>query len=185
MDDLIELVPGIKTGLLDYLVIFVDISEWSQDQFKGHPVVQALLESLQLASKHTLAANFDRVMERLKSVKHDPRIYDWLISFGLYAMAVDEIDAEQVEQGFSKVINKREAHKMSMTTAEKLLIQGEAEGRVKAGRAMVLRALRAKFRTVPKAVEKSIHQKNDPIVLESLLERAIQSDTLKEFAEDL
>jgi hypothetical protein len=30
----------------------------------------------------------------------------WLPSLGLYAMSVEDIDAEQVEKAFSKIINK-------------------------------------------------------------------------------
>src|SRR5215469_2849349 len=72
MDDLIEIVPGMKTGLLDYLLILVDISPLLRGQFAGHPVLQAVLESLQLGSRRELAENFERVIERLKAVKDDP-----------------------------------------------------------------------------------------------------------------
>ena len=44
------------------------------EDFKGHPVLQAVLETLQLASKGRLVAEFDRVMGRLTAVKKDPRI---------------------------------------------------------------------------------------------------------------
>jgi hypothetical protein len=74
---------------------------------------------------------------------------------------------------------------MSMTTAEKLRLQGEARGKIETGRALVLRALRTKFKTVPEDIERAINQKNDPIVLESLLEQAVGSSTLEDFADGL
>ena len=91
MDELIEMAPGMKAGLLDYLLILIDVSVLSREQFKGHPVLQAVLESLQLASKNRLVAEFDRVMDRLMAVRKDPRMKGWLRSFARYAMSVTKI----------------------------------------------------------------------------------------------
>jgi len=181
MDDLIEILPGMKTGLLDYLLIFVDISPLMREQFRGHPVLQTVLESLQLGTKGELADNFERVIGRLLVVKDDPRMGGWLPSFGLYAMSVENIKAEQVEKAFSKIVNKEEAHKMAQTTAEKLWIEGGTE----TGRKMVLAFLRGKFGTVPRDIEDAVNQMNDPIALESLLARTANCKTLDEFAEEL
>ena len=181
MDDLIEIAPGMKTGLLDYLLIFVDITPLMHGQFKGHPVLQAVLESLQLGPRGELADNFEQVIEPLSAVKDDPRMGDWLPSFGLYAMSVDDIDMEQVAMVFSKIVNKEEAHKMAQTTAEKLLI----EGGTKASRNVVLAFLRGRFGTVPKEIEEAVNQMNDPIALESLLARTANCKTLDEFVEEL
>jgi len=100
-------------------------------------------------------------------------------------MDVDNVDIAQVEEAFSQIVSKEEAHRMSMTTAEKLRLQGEARGKIETGRALVLRALRTKFKTVPEDIEQAINQKNDLIVLESLLEQVIMSHSLEEFAEGL
>jgi predicted transposase/invertase (TIGR01784 family) len=62
---------------------------------------------------------------------------------------------------------------------------GEARGEAKRGRSMVLKALRKKFSTVSEEIEEMVGQMSDPIALESLLEQAIQSDTLEEFTETL
>ena len=177
MDDLIEIAPGMMTGLLNYLLIFVDISPLLRGEFKGHPVLQTVLESLQLGSKGELADNFEQVIERLLVVKDDPRMGDWLPSLGFYAMSVDDIDMEQVAKAFSKIVNKEEANRMATTTAEKLLIQGETKGKAE----MVLKALRKKFEQVPQEIEKSVLGMSDPIALESLLEHVFDSNTLEEF----
>jgi len=189
MDELIESVPGMPTGLLNYPLILIDISELRPEQFRGHPVLQVLLELLQLASKNRLVAEFERVIERLKSVRKDPRIKYWLTSISRYALAVAKVGKEQIANAFSKIVNKKEAYKMVMTTAEELLVQGRTEGRVEgetvAWRKAVLLALGTKFGSIPKGVEKAILSKNDPIVLESLAVRVDHCKSVKEFAEGL
>jgi hypothetical protein len=181
MDELIEIAPGMKTGLLDYQLILIDISELKPEQFQGHPVLQALLESLQLASKGRLVAEFDRVMDRLSTVKKDPRMKGWLRSFARYAMSVAKIGAEQIVKAFSKILNEREASDMAKTTAEELWIGGE----IKASRNRVLAYLRGKFGTVPKDIEEAVRRMNDPIALESLAARTASCQTLDEFAAEL
>ena len=47
---------------------------------------------------------------------------------------------------------------------------------------MVAKALRTKFKIVPKEIEESVLAMSDPVALESLLEHAIDSETLDEFA---
>jgi hypothetical protein len=185
MDELIEIAPGMKTGLLDYQLILIDISELKPKQFKGHPVLQAVLESLQLASQGRLVAEFDRVIERLMAVKKDPRMKGWLRSFARYAMSVAKIGmkigTEQIVKAFSKIISEKEANEMTKTMAEELWIGGKTE----TGRNMLLAFLRGRFGTVPKDIEEAICQMNDPIALESLLARTANCKTLDEFAAEL
>jgi hypothetical protein len=181
MDELIDIVPGAESGLLKYTLILIDISVLKRGEFKGHPVLQALLEALQLASEKRLVNEFDRVIDRLVAVKDDARAEGWLRSFCRYALAVAKIGTEQVIKAFSKILTEEEAHKMTMTTAEELWVGGET----KAGRSMVITFLRAKFKRVPKEIEDAINQMNDPVALESLAAHAGHSDTLAEFAEAL
>ena len=74
---------------------------------------------------------------------------------------------------------------MVMTTAEKLWVGGKTEGNIETGRALVLEAIQTKFKTVPEDIERAINQKNDPIVLKSLLSQVIMSNTIEDFAEGL
>jgi hypothetical protein len=60
--------------------------------------------------------------------------------------------------------------------------RGEARGKAEAGRNLVLRFLRAKFKNIPKEIEESVLGMSDPIALESLAEHAATSVTLDEFA---
>jgi hypothetical protein len=185
MDEMIDIVPGAESGLLKYPLI--DLSTISAGQFQGHPVLQAVLESLQLASERRLAREFDRVIDRLVAVKNDPRIKTWLEPLTRYAMSVAKIGTEQISKALSKVLSEREANKLAMSTGERLYLDGEAkgkaEGKAETGRNLVLTALRTKFKKVPKDIERSVLAMSDSIALESLLVQAIHSDTLDEFAE--
>jgi hypothetical protein len=59
--------------------------------------------------------------------------------------------------------------------------RGIAIGAVRGKAEMVLRAIRKKFKKVPKHVEQAVLAKSDSIVLESLLEHVLDSNTLDEF----
>ena len=181
MDDLIDIMPGVESGLLKYTLILIDISVIPPENFAGHPALQALLETLQRGSEGKLVANFDRIIDYFRSVKKDSRAKGWLRSIARYAMSVAKIGTEQIAKAFSKVLNEREANNMAMTTAQELLLEGEARGEAKWKGESVLTILRTKFTKVPKGIEKSIRQMNDPIALESLTVHAVHSKTLDEF----
>jgi hypothetical protein len=193
MDDMIDTVPGAKTGLLDYQLVLIDISAFEAEQYQGHPVLQAVLECLQRASEKRLAEEFDRITDRFKSVRNDPRAKGWLQSLVRYAMSVATIGTDLVEKTFCKIINEREAHKMTMTTAEELLIRGEtrgeargkAEGERKGKRDAVLSFLKARFGRIPQGIVKTVNSYNDLIALESLTVQAATCKTLDEFKEGL
>jgi len=63
------------------------------------------------------------------------------------------------------------------TMIEKAVVQDRAK--------MVLAALEKKFKQIPMKIEESVLAMSDPIALKSLLEHAIDSNTLDEFAEAL
>jgi hypothetical protein len=189
MDDMIDIVLGAKTGLLDYHLILIDISVIPPEKFAGHPALRALLETIQRGSEGVLPEEFDRIIGYFATIKDDYRTKDWLHSLGKYAMIVAKIGTDFITKVFSKIINEQEAHEMVMTTAQELMLEGEARGEArgeaKAGRNMVLKAVRTKFGKVPKDIERAILGMSDSIALESLLEHALHSDTLDEFAEAL
>ena len=186
MDDMIDIVPGVESGLLKYTLILIDISGILPEEFEGHPALRALLETLQRASEGKLLANFDRITDYFRLVKGDPRAKGWLHTIVHYTMSVVDISSELIVKAYSKVFNEKEAQKMAMTTAQKLLLEGKAEGKAEGkveGKAeTVLTFLRAKFDKVPKGIEKTIRQKTDPVALDSWAAHAARSKTLDEFA---
>ena len=63
--------------------------------------------------------------------------------------------------------------------------EGVADGKSELGRNMVLTVLRAKFKRVPREVEKTIRAISDPIALESWAAQAATCQSMEEFAEAL
>ena len=185
MDELIDIAPTAESGLLRYPLILIDVSVIPPEQFKGHPVLQAVLESLQLASKNRLVAEFDRVMDRLAAVKKDRRMKGWLRSFARYAMSVAKIGTEQIVKAFSKILTEREADDMAKTTAEELLITGRAEGEVKGKFEALLTILQTRFKKVPKRLETEISKMTDTVALQSWIAFATTCPSLEEFEKAL
>jgi len=70
---------------------------------------------------------------------------------------------------------------MARTTAEELWIGGETKGRAEGKAETVLTLLRAKFRRIPKEIEKSVCQMINPIALDSLAVYVLHCDTMDEF----
>jgi len=94
------------------------------------------------------------------------------------------LDAAKVEEVMKTVFPGKDETMIKSIFDEKY-DAGIADGEVKAGRNLVLKALRKKFKKVPKHVERVVLAKSDPIALESLLEHVFDSGTLDEFAEGL
>ena len=62
---------------------------------------------------------------------------------------------------------------------------GKAENVAGAKADTVLTFLRAKFKRIPKGIEKSIRQMSDPIALDSLAAHIVNCESLDEFAKEL
>jgi hypothetical protein len=63
--------------------------------------------------------------------------------------------------------------------------EGEAQGLARGKADTVLAVLRARFKSVPKEVEKTIRQMTDPVALDSWAVQAAVCKTMKEFAESV
>jgi hypothetical protein len=185
MDEMIDIVPGAEAGLLKYTLILIDISVIPKEKFKGHPALLALLETLQSASEGKLVANFEHVIDYFKPIKNDPRTKGWLRSLARYAMSVGRIGTELIAKAYSKVFNEKEAKKMAMTTAQELLLEGEAIGEAKGEKRAILTVLNTRFGKVPQGIVKSVNSYTDLVALESLTVLATRCKSLDDFKESV
>jgi hypothetical protein len=173
MDEMIEMVPGTEQGLLKFPLILIDISAIPVNHYAGHPALQALIETLQLASAGNLLSGFDDVTDKFIPLKNDPRAKNWLHSLVRYALAVAKIGQDVVIKSYSKLWNEREVTKMAKSTMEELWLQGKTEA--------IRTVLKARFHQLPQPVVKTINSYSDPKTLESLTVLAATCRTLDEF----
>ena len=110
-----------------------------------------------------------------------------------YVYAVIEANPKAVEELYMKrkdifLTEKLDAHFRERNSAT-LIAAGKAEsiaeGEAKAGREIILGSLRDRFGKIPKHIERTINQMNDPIALKSLAVRTANCTTLDKFAEEL
>ena len=66
-----------------------------------------------------------------------------------------------------------------------LIAEGRAEEKTETAREMILEFVRGKFGKVPRNIERTVNQMNDPIALKSLAARTGSCKTLAEFEGEL
>ena len=103
-----------------------------------------------------------------------------------YFQVIAEANAETVEELYMRkkkgVILTEKLDAIFYERLAPVIDQREAWGEARGKAAMVLTALRKKFKRIPKWIEKSVLAMSDPIALESLLEHVFDSNTMDEFA---
>jgi hypothetical protein len=163
----------------------VDLPAWDFDKLVGGAVLRLVLGML-----HKMAGgNIDDLPEALRPLMEiaDPvqriDLAKDVLPFAAKVFAANNrrLDEAQMDEILRPIFKGKE-RAMIKTIFEEREEVAEARGKTEAARNMVLKALRAKFGKVSKGVEKAVLAMSDPIALESLLEHAIHSDTLDEFA---
>lgn len=186
MADLIDSVPELAKEFLDFFPLFlIDLSQLPPEQFKGHPALVALLETLQLASEGKLETGFDRVTGRLTAVRNDPRATGWMHALVRYTLSMCRIGRKAIIDAFTKILDEEEAQKMAMSTAQELRAEGMVEGEAKGEAKAIVTVLKARFGSVPQETVERISAYTDLVVLNSLTSLAATCETLAEFQGEL
>ena len=166
----------------------VDLPGWNFDKLIGGTVLRLALGMLHKMTGGNLD-EFPEVLKLLSEITDEERQIELtkeLMDFVNKAFAAHNrrIDEATWNKALHPIFKGKERTMIKTIFDEKEAI-GEERGEVKASRNMVLKALRKKFKKVPKHVEQAVLAKSDPIALESLLEHVFDSNTLDEFAEGL
>ncbi len=185
MRDLVERISEIAGDILDFPMFLIDLSLIPPEELKGHPALQALLETLQLGSEGKLESGFDRVTDRLAAVRNDPRAPGWMQALVRYTISLCEIGTQAIIKAFSKILDEKEAEKMAMSTAQKLMLEGKTEGKIEGKKETILDVLEARFGRVPKTIRDTVNSYIDEIALKSLVVLASTCKSLDEFKDGL
>jgi hypothetical protein len=169
----------------------VDLPAWNFDKLTGGAVLRSALMMLHRITGGNLD-DFPAALRPLLELPEGERIEvtKEMIDFAAKAFQAHnrQLDTTMLSRALHPILKGKEKTMIKTIFEEREAIgeaRGEARGEAKRGRSMVLTALQAKFKRVPKDIKETILSMSDPIALESLLAQAIQCDTMEEFAEGL
>ena len=187
LSELFLQLPGIEQYLPKLQAVLFDLNTVADDAIPEDPEVpemKLVLAALKLVFRKDVTTKIAEILEELKPLTDDPVIREFIRAVWCYLVSSAK-HMERYEELYDTIKSVVEVESMP-TMLEKWTAEAVAKGKAEgesAGRAkMVLKALRKKFKKVPKGIEESVLAMSDPIALESLLEHAIDSKTLDEFA---
>ena len=163
----------------------VDLPAWNFNKLVGGAVLRSVLGMLHKMT----GGNIDDFPEALKPLleiadegqRIELRKELWDFVDKVFKAHNRPLDVAKINEAIKTAFPGKEETMIKSVFDEKV-DEGIARGEVKAGRNMVLKALRKKFKKIPKKIEQSVLAMSDPIALESLLEHVFDSNTLDEFA---
>jgi hypothetical protein len=176
--------PGLEDHLPKLQAVLFDLSNIDDDDpilnDPEVPELKVVLMVLKLVFRQDVAMKVSDVLRALKPYSDDPAMRRIILATWVYLTN----NAKHLRQDFESflVTVKEVIGDNNMPTMVEIW---KEEGRAQGKAEMVMKALRKKFKQVPQEIEGAILAMSDPIALESLLEHAIDSNTLEEFADAL
>jgi hypothetical protein len=144
------------------------------------PELKLVLMALKIVFRKDAGTTITAIIEELESASADPLLQDAVRMVWHYFVC----SAPSMEQDYEilyETIKKIVEVESMPTMLEKWTADAVAKCEVKTKAEMVLKAIRRKFKHVPKEIEDVVLAMTDPIALESMHEHAIDSHTLDEF----
>jgi hypothetical protein len=171
----------------------VDLPAWEFDDLVGGAVLRSTLMMLHTTTGGNLD-DFPKALQPLLELPEGERIEvtKELIDFVANAFAAKsrKLDAATASAAVETIFKGKGQAMMKTIFDEQRDIgiaegeaRGKTEGKSEAGREMVLTVLRARFKRIPKEVEKAIGQMNDTISLKSWAAQAATCQSMAEFVE--
>jgi hypothetical protein len=184
LSELFLQLPGIEKYLPKLQAVLFDLNAIADGDVPFDPDVPELklvLMALKLVFRRDANATIKTILEELESVSNDPLLQD-IVRMIWYYFATSAKHMEHDCSILYDTIKKIVEVKSMPTMIENAKAEGEMKGEVRGQAKMVLTALRRKFKSIPQEIETAVLSRTDSIALESLLEHAIDSNTLDEFA---
>jgi hypothetical protein len=179
---------GMEGDILGLPIRLIDVAAMSVDELRGHPMVCALLDSLQSASMGVLPARMQRIFARLRGLGGEERVDLWVEALTRYYGAVrgksENVKSELV-QAYIGLYGKKEAEKMATTMLEQIQDEGIAIGETKGQAKSVILFLESRFGAVPASIQRKLTNLRDSRRLESMIKLAATCQNLREFQKAL
>jgi hypothetical protein len=211
LSDMIDIPEGFDKNVLDFTTVMIDVSSLTDEQLnRGLPIVRALMQTFHYEAKNILSQNYEKIFRIIAEASDDPRVKDWFSQFLLYVVSHCSIshgkEVETIEKIYTSITqNPEEAKNMADSIAHALIKQGIEKGidigiekgidiGIEKGREEgsmgikknILMYLSKRFNCfVPRDIQGSVNSYSDLIALESLFQRALDSESIDEFREYL
>ncbi len=185
MRDLIDMTPGVPCDILGLPISLIDVAAMSMDELRGHPMVCALLDSLQSASMGVLPERMPGIFSRLRNLLgRERRIEPWVTALAKYYAVIrgevkDSLD--DFTRVFSGLYNQREAEHMATTMYDAIQREGVAKGKAEGKIESLLDVLESRFGEIPADVQKKLMNLQDVERIRKITKLAATSQSLKEF----
>ncbi|MDR2170251.1 MAG: Rpn family recombination-promoting nuclease/putative transposase [Planctomycetaceae bacterium] len=198
--DLISVPAGLDiTNFLAIHFLKIDLSKIDRNNLQGTPVVIALLDALISCKRNDISNRIGRIIGYFEPAKNDIRVRGWIIAFISYILAVTENQNETVARAVLKlnIFNESEVNMMLNSTLGKVFTEGKIEGKeegiiegIKKGKIEgkiddVLKILIRRFKDIPAPISRAVKMYTDLVALDSLMDRAIDCESLEDFERDL
>jgi len=183
--EMFQSLPGLEPYLPRMQAILFDLSSIDDDDpilnDPEVPELKVVFMVLKTIFRKDVALKVREVIQALKPHSDDPATRRIILATWIYLVN----NAEHLRRNldtmlgtFKEIIGEKDMPTMVEIWKAEGKIEGKAEGKAEA----VLTTLRRKFKKVPQEIEAAVLAMSDPIALESVLEHAIDSNTLEDFA---
>ncbi|MCL2303724.1 MAG: Rpn family recombination-promoting nuclease/putative transposase [Planctomycetaceae bacterium] len=185
LSELFRSLPGIEAYLPKFRAVLFDLNAIPDDEVADDPdapELKLVLMALKTVFRKDVSVKIKAILEELGPSSDDPLLRRFIRIVWLYLVS----RAKHMERDYGMLFNtiKTIVEVESMPTMlEKWTAEAtaKAEARGKAG--TLLKILRKRFNKVPKDVENTIHNMNDPVALDSWAEHALDCQSMAEFAQ--
>ena len=187
-----------KALLFDLNKIDVDKLEFGSNV----PEFKSVLKMMQAIFSRHGAIEASEALRILRPYSTDPKYKDLIYTLLVYLFKCNKhVSKEEYNQIIHNetIVSKGEAEMSSLLEEyfneslekgmkqgmEQGMEQGMKKGSIQTMKASVLQVLTLRFKNVPQDIQDSINDKNDLVVLQSLLESAILAQSIDDFVKDL
>ncbi len=171
--------------IFPYMPIFryllIDLSTITDDQFRGEADLRAALLLMKYIFHPNLHEYVPMILRVLKEARHQHDFMDFFEAFLLYLFNSLTKDTHREIEKTVHIEFPIEGEQVMPTIADMYREQGREEGLVKG----ITKLLRSKFDNLPLPLEERIHSVHDLSALETIMDIAIESETLDEFQQKM
>jgi hypothetical protein len=198
-----DMFPGLPNELREFVpqskLIRANLNNYSYNKLPGRPETRAVVETIKRIHDGTAVEHFGDIIGNFKEMTWDDRIKEIVHSICFYTASREQINPKYMQETIQKTIPGKEGEHMATTMVKTLYdeiyekgalngreegrVEGRAEGREEGKVLAILKQLKKRFGEVRVDVQEKLYARQDPIVLDSLVEQLVDCKSMDEFIE--